>query len=288
MKKIVIVSGKGGVGKSMLSSSLSMLFAKEQDIVAVDCDADAPNLAIWLNETNWDEVRKLSVSEKPLIDNSKLNGKAEECANKCRFNALKVVNDKLELNSFLCEGCGACEIFCPSGAIEMKPVQSGEIRIKQTKYGFPLVSGYLYPGEAGSGKMVDEIKKEAGKMEAELMIIDSAPGTSCPVIASLQGADYALLVTEPTLSGLSDLKKVLNVIKHFNIPWMTVVNKYNINPKVGEEIKKLVGSNFLGKISYDKRIFKSISNLIPIMETELKAKKEIKEIYNKLKLWLDQ
>ncbi len=285
MKKIAIISGKGGVGKSMLASSLAILFSQDKHkIVAVDCDVDAPNLAVWLNEIgNWDEKRKISVSEKPLIDNNKINSaQAQKCAPKCKFKALIVEKEKLKLNYFLCEGCGACEFFCPQGAIKMKAVKNGEIKIKNTKYNFPLVSGHLFPGETGSGKVVSEIKQQAEKFKKELMIIDSSPGTGCPVIASIQDVDFAFLITEPTLSGLADLKRVLKVVEHFRIPWKLTINKWDINKKIFNHIKKWAGQNFLGKISYDKNIFKAISELTPIVETSLDAKDEIKEIYSSL------
>jgi len=288
MKKIVIASGKGGVGKSMLTSSLAMLFAKEKKIVAVDCDVDTPNLAIWLNETeNWEKVRKVSVSKKPVIDNSKLIIKdAEQCVKNCNFNALEIKKEKLKLNPFICEGCGACKFFCPQGVIKMKPVKNGQIKIKETKYNFPLISGQLYPGETGSGKMVSEIKKEAEKFNHEVMLIDSSPGTGCPVIASLQGANFVILITEPTLSGFTDLKRILKVVNHFNIPYSLVINKCDINKSLSQKIEKWAGKKFLGKISYDKKIFKAIANLKPILETQLRAKKEIKEIFNNLNLKL--
>jgi len=285
IKKIAICSGKGGVGKSMLCSALVMLFAKDKKkIVAVDCDVDAPNLAVWLGEPEgWEKVEKVSVSEKPIIDSSKLTKKeAKQCAGKCRFNALEIEKGELKLNPFLCEGCGACEIFCPKGVIEMKPVKNGEIRSKEIKYGFPLISGQLYPGETGSGKIVSEIKRRAEKFDRDLMLIDSAPGTGCPVIASLQDANFTILVTEPTLSGFSDLKRVLKVVNHFQISWGLVINKWGINLELSNKIKKWAGKRFLGKISYDKNIFKAVSSLTPIMETNLKAKEEIKFIYDKL------
>jgi len=283
MKKIAIISGKGGVGKSMLASSLAILFARDkQKIVAVDCDVDAPNLAVWLNEIgNWQKKRKISVSEKPLIDNDRINkGQTEECTQKCKFNALGTEKGKLKLNYFLCEGCGACEFFCPKGAIKMKTVENGEIKIKNTKYNFPLVSGHLFPGETGSGKVVSEIKKQAEKFKKKLMIIDSSPGTGCPVIASIQDVDFAFLVTEPTLSGLSDLKRVLKVVEHFEIPWKLTINKWDINKKIFNNMKRWAGKNFLGKISYDKEIFKAISELTPIVETSLNARDEIEKIYS--------
>jgi len=260
--KLVIVSGKGGVGKSMLSSALAMLFAKDFKVIATDCDVDAPNLAIWLNEIgNWDKIEKISVSEKPVIDNSKLTQKeAKLCVEKCKFNALEVKKGKLKLNPFLCEGCGACEIFCPSGVVKMKPVKNGEIKTKKTKYNFTLVSGQLYPGETGSGKMVTKIKQRAEKLKGKLMLIDSAPGTGCPVIASLQDANF------------------------FKISWRLVINKWDINSPLSNKIEKWAGKKILGKISYDKKIFKAIANLTPILETNLNVKKEIIQIFNKLKI----
>ncbi len=306
-KRITIISGKGGVGKSMLASALAMLFAQNKNlprstrqnldsfrikkVVAVDCDVDAPNLAIWLGEPeNWKETKKISVSEKPVIDNSKLTQKeAKQCAEKCRFNALGVEKGMLKLNPFLCEGCGACELFCPKGVIKMRPVKNGEIKIKKTKYNFPLVSGQLFPGETGSGKVVTEIKREAERFKYDLMIIDSAPGTGCPVIASLQDSNFAILVTEPTPSGFSDLKRVLKVVNHFNISWGLVINKWDINPRLSSKIEKWAGRKLLGKISYDKKVFKAIADFKPILETDLKVKKEIKEIFRGLnQLWQDR
>lgn len=280
--RLVIASGKGGVGKSMLASALAMLFAEDKKVVAVDCDADAPNLAIWLGGVKkWDKTILVSTSAKPEFDFKKCNG-CSLCVKNCRFEALQLAQGKPKLNPFLCEGCGACEVICPLKVIKLKPVQNGEIKIKKTKYNFPLVSGQLYPGESGSGKVVTEIKKEAEKFAHKVMIIDSAPGTGCPVIASLQGANFAILITEPTPSGFSDLKRVLEVVNHFKVPYRIVVNKWDINKNLSQKIEKWAGRKFLGKISFDKEIFKAIANLKPILETNLKAKREIKEIFNKL------
>jgi len=303
MKKLVIASGKGGVGKSMLTSVLAMFFAKTKKIVAVDCDADAPNLGIWLGGVRkWDKTIPVVASARPEIDYNKCNG-CGLCAKNCRFGAIKMVNGKPKLNQFLCEGCGVCEIICPQKAIKLKPVQNGEIKIKKlyppkfskgklrrVRYDFSLVSGNLFPGESGSGKVVTEIKKEAEKFEYDLMIIDSAPGTGCPVIAALRDANFVILITEPTPSGFSDLKRVLEVVNHFNVPWGLVINKWDIDPQLSDKIEKWVGKKFLGKISYDKKIFKAIANLTPVLETNLKAKNEIKKIFEKLQqiLWSDQ
>lgn len=284
--KIVIASGKGGVGKSMLSSALAMFFNKDFKIVAADCDVDAPNLRVWLNETEKsDKIIPVVTSAKPEIDHKKCI-KCGKCVDACQFSALNL-EKKLKLNTFLCEGCGACEIICPFKAIKLKPVQNGRIEIKKTKYDFPLIFGQLFPGETGSGKVVTEVKKEAEKLKHNLMIIDSSPGTGCPVIASIQDANFAVLITEPTPSGFADLKRALEVINHFKVPFGLVINKWDINKDLSDEIQKWAKDKFIGKISYDKEIFKAIAILKPIMETDLKAKKEIEIIFKKLKLWLD-
>lgn len=228
--KLTIASGKGGVGKSMLCSALAMLFSKEKEIVAVDCDADAPNLAIWLNETdNWQRVV-------PVLS-----------------------------------GIGS------------KSAQIGEIKTKKTRYGFPLVLGHLFIGGADSGRIVRATRKEAEKFENELQIIDSSPGTSAPVIAALEGANFALLITEPTPSGLSDVNRVLEVVRYLKVPWALVLNKWDINKPGSEAIMKWAGDKLLGKISYDLGILKAAAQLSPVLETDLEVADEIKLVYNELK-----
>lgn len=280
--KIAIVSGKGGVGKSMLTSSLVMFFSQKKKVVAVDCDVDAPNLHLWLGEDEkWDETKKVSVSEKPIIDFKKCIG-CGQCVEICAFDALKLRKGKPALNQFFCEGCGACEVVCPVKAITMKKVKNAEIRVKKNVYGFPLISAQLYPGETGSGKIVDQIKEKAEGFKHELMVLDSPAGIGCPVIATLNGTDFAILISEPTPSGFSDMKRVLTVVNHFKIPYGVVINKWDINPEQSSEIEKWAKNKLLGKVSYDKQIFRAISNLKPIIKTNLAVKKEIKEIYTKL------
>jgi MinD superfamily P-loop ATPase len=281
--KIVVASGKGGVGKSMVASTVAMLFAKHKKIVAIDCDVDTPNLHLWLGEDEkWDKVEKISTNEVPLIDYSKCN-LCGKCVHICAFDALFIKHPSLIINHFFCEGCGACEVVCPKEAITMKRVKNAEVRIKNSVWGFPLISAQLYPGQTGSGKVVEEIKKRAESFDYQIMILDSPAGTGCPVIAALQGADFALLVTEPTPSGLSDLKRVLQVVKHFKIPFSVIINKWDINKNLSQNIKVEFKHKFFGKISYDKRVFQAIAGLTPIMKTNLPAKKEIKKIFEKIK-----
>jgi len=281
--KIAIASGKGGVGKSMLASVLCMLFVKSKEVTAVDCDVDAPNLHLWLGEDEkWDRTEKISVSEKPIINFEKCTG-CGQCVETCAFDALKLSKDKPVLNQFFCEGCGVCEVVCPVKAIRMKQVKNAEIKIKNNVCGFPLVSAQLYPGEAGSGKIVDQIKERAEKFKSEIMILDAPAGIGCPVIAALNGINFAVLITEPTPSGFSDMKRALTVVNHFKIPYGVVINKWDINSEESNKIEKWAEGKLLGKISYDKQIFQAIAELKPIIKTELPVKKEIEKIYYKLK-----
>ena len=279
-KKIVVASGKGGVGKSMLASSLALLFFNNKKIVTIDCDVDAPNLGLWLGITDFDESEKISTSVKATIDQKKCI-KCGKCETTCKFRAIKK-NKIFVINPFLCEGCGACHLICPVNAIKLKPVKNGELRFKKTKYGFPLVSGQLYPGESGSGKIVEQLRKNAENFNYDIMILDSAAGIGCPVIASVRGCDYVALITEPTPSGFSDLKRILEVVNHFRINYGIVINKWDIYPKLSKKIEKWSGKNFLGKISYDRKVIDSIVNLKPIIFSDSKVVNEIKEIFKKL------
>jgi len=281
--KIVVASGKGGVGKSMLSSVLVMLFNSDgKKVLALDGDVDAPNLALWLGGVRkWERQEKFSTSEKAFIEREKCTG-CGECVKKCQFEAIKLKNGKAEINPFLCEGCGVCEIICPQKAIKMKSIKNGLLNIKNNLKGVKIISGQLKIGETGSGNIVSYLREQAESWDYDIMLIDSAPGTGCPVIASVRDTNFALLVTEPTPSGLADLKRVLEVIKFFKVPYGIVVNKWDINEKVTQKIEKEFKGKILGLISYDQKIFQALADLKPIMNTDLKAKEEIKQIYKKL------
>jgi len=279
--KIVVASGKGGVGKSMLASALILLFSKEKKIVACDCDVDAPNLGLWLGITKYDFIEKISTSEKAFIDKKKCI-RCGKCKEVCNFKAVEKRNNGYEVSPFLCEGCGACELVCPANAIEIKAVKNGEIRVNTTKYNFPLISGKLYAGENGSGKIVEELKRKAEEFEYEIAIFDSPAGIGCPVIASVRGSDFAILITEPTPSGFSDLNRILEIVNHFQISYGIVVNKWNINPKLSRKIEKWSKEKFLGKISYDKKVIDYIVNLKPIIKSDSKVVDEINKIFGNL------
>lgn len=286
MKEVFIGSGKGGVGKSMLTASLAIFASQGKKVLALDADADAPNLALWLGGINtWDKKERISTSQKPEINPQKCTN-CGLCAKKCSFGALKMKKKKIKFIPFVCEGCGLCKEICPQGAIKMKSVENGYLVSKnKASKNLDLISCQLFPGETGSGKIIDKMKEESQnwRKNKDIIFVDSAPGTGCPVNAALRGADLAILITEPTPSGVSDLKNLIAVVKHFKIPWFLVVNKLGLNSATEKKLKKFAGNNYLGGISYDQKIFKAITKLKPIPHTNLKAKQEIYLIWKKLK-----
>ena len=285
--KLVIASGKGGVGKSMLASSLALLYAKEKRVVAVDCDVDAANLGLWLGGVkDYEQEEKVSTSMKASIDAEKCIG-CGRCHKVCRFKAIEK-GEKYRVKSLLCEGCQACKIVCPAGAVRFEKVYNGLVQVNEKSLGFPLVSGKLVPGERCSGKVVVELRNRADKLAHETMILDAAAGIGCTVNASLVNTDFALLVTEPTPSGLSDLKRILKVVEHFKLKHRIIVNQWDINPEFSEKIEAFAGERMLGKIPYDKAVVDSIVNFKPLVEKDSPAARAVKEIFKKVKREINQ
>jgi MinD superfamily P-loop ATPase len=288
MKTLTILSGKGGVGKTMLASSLAVLFAKELRLIACDCDVDASNLALALgieeSTFNWEEIE---TSEKAKLIEEKCNG-CKRCFNSCAFSAIhwNEEKNKPEFNRFLCEGCGACSLVCPEHAIEIERVKNGRIGSAKSRYGFTIVSGQLKMGESGSGKIVDMLKGKAlalaEKENAELIICDSAAGISCPVIASIRASDFVVAVTEPSPASFRDLQRALQIVQYFNIPYGIVINKWDINKQLSKEIERFAGGRLVGKISYDRKVIDAIVQLKPVVETECKAANDIEKIKKSL------
>jgi len=272
MKIITIFSGKGGTGKTTVVSCLAVMLSKERKIAVADCDVDAPNLglSLGLKEKDYSSFTKIRASEKAELIKEKCTG-CKKCLNVCSFNAIKwnkeqniPIFDKL-----LCEGCGTCVIVCPENAIKLKKVENATMSVGNA-YGFGIVSGQLKMGESGSGRIVMEVKRKAGeiarKENAELILVDSSAGIGCPVIASVNGSDYVIAVTEPTPSALSDLKRGLKIVNHFNIKCGIVINKYDLNKEFSNKIEKFANKNkipILGKIPYNKDFVEALVNLKP-------------------------
>ncbi len=284
MKKIAILSGKGGVGKSSITASLAVAMSRDKTIVCADCDVDASNLSLVLGikPDQYKEWLPLSTNQKIIIDYEKCNS-CKKCVDACYFNAIGWKDNLPYLKEYSCEGCGVCVMVCPKGAISMISIDNAKIGYATTKYGFDVVSAQLGIGESGSGKVVAEVKKKVmsiGK-NADIMLIDSAAGIGCPVISSVSGSDYAVIVTEPTPSGYSDMQRAYNVVTHFGIKCGLILNKSNINEDFNNKIKEFAKANnikVIEEIPYDRAFVDALVNMVPIIE----HKREYDNLFTKI------
>ncbi len=281
MKQLLVISGKGGTGKTTLVSSFASL-AEEK--VLSDCDVDAADLHLVL-DPEIETREEFSGAKEAIRDEDKCTS-CGICYENCRFDA---INEDYEIDPFRCEGCGVCAYVCPENAIRMEDVLSGYSLESSTDYG-KMVHGELRPGEETSGKLVTEIKAKAKdiveKEEANLLIVDGSPGTGCPVIASLAEVDLALVVTEPTKSGLSDLKRVIGLSENFDIRPAVVINKFDLNSKMVQNIESFAGENgipVLGKIPYDSEVTEAMVQGKSVVEySKNGATREIKRIWKEV------
>ncbi len=290
MKTVTILSGKGGVGKSSITASLSILLSQKQKIVLADCDVDAPNLALVFGKKEKDfiEWKNISTNQKAVFDLSKCNS-CKKCYNACYFNAIGWKNNKPYLKKHSCEGCGIAEIICPVGAIKLESTNNAKIGYTNTKYNFYIASSQLNIGESGSGKLVMEVRNKAKEIspDSEIMLIDSAAGVGCPVIASVSGSDHCILVTEPTPSSFYDMKKALEIINHFKIKSSIIINKYDLNKKHYETIKEFAKNEniaVIGEIPYSKSFVNALVKMIPVIELDKDIKKIFENIIAKLNI----
>ncbi|MFP4458442.1 MAG: ATP-binding protein [Candidatus Zixiibacteriota bacterium] len=258
MKQIVIISGKGGTGKTTFTSALARIMPSK---ALVDADVDASNLEIVTDakEINRDDFWDGQFAK---IDQDKcvLCGK---CYESCRFAAIISDNGNYLVDEHSCEGCKVCQLVCPVEAISMHDMNSGYLKHSETPFG-GLFHGELSAGRDNSGKMVTKVREQgsdfAEENDLDFVLIDGAPGIGCQVIASITGVDYAIAVAEPSLSALHDLKRVVQVAEHFMVPVGIVINKADLNPELAAEIKKWAGNReILGEIPFDKRIVKAMS-----------------------------
>jgi len=281
MKQLVIISGKGGTGKTVLTGAFAALAESK---VMVDCDVDAPDLHLLLQP----DIKERYVFHSSITANINKNKCIEcgKCRTLCRFDA---ITENFIVNPISCEGCAFCSYVCPAKAIEMKENTTGEWYISETRFG-ALVHAKLGIAEENSGKLValvrNKAKEIAEKRNYHWVIIDGSPGIGCPVIASITGTDCAIVVTEPTLSGLHDADRVIKVAKHFNVPVRLIVNKYDLNNKMTEEIEDYCRQNALpliGKIVFDEAVIKAMVEGKTIVEyRDSSAKRIISALWNSI------
>lgn len=231
MKQIAVLSGKGGAGKTTVAASLGHLAHREGSVLMVDADVDASNLELVLSPAVQEEAA-FSSGKTAVIDPDGCTG-CGICYDICRFDAILADGNVYKVDPTACEGCAACHYQCPVDAIRMEDTVSGRWFRSETRFG-PLFHARLYPGEENSGKLVSLIRQKALQLgrdtDTEWVVVDGSPGIGCPVIAAATGADVALLVAEPTVSGIHDLKRILQTVQHFHIPAAVCINKSDVNP----------------------------------------------------------
>jgi MinD superfamily P-loop ATPase len=289
MKQLVIISGKGGTGKTIISAAIATL---SKNKVMADCDVDAANLYLLL-QPEIQEKHSFSGGKKAFIDSEKCT-QCQECIDVCRFDAIEEKDEEgIVIDPISCEGCGVCSHICPVDAIKMEEAFSGNWYVSKTKYG-PFVHAKLGIGEENSGKLVSEVRKKAKEIAEEndmdFIIIDGPPGIGCPVISSLSGTDLALVVTEPSLSGIHDMERVVRMAAHFNTKTACCINKFDINLENSSRIGSWCEENgvpLLGKIPFDEKVTESMVQGIPLTEyAENSSSQEIKYLWEKLHLLL--
>ena len=282
MKELVIISGKGGTGKTSLMAAFASL-AKNK--VLCDADVDAADLHLI---TNPRIIRRNDFQAgNTAVINNDLCTECGLCREMCRWDA---IGDSYEVNSIGCEGCGVCVHFCPETAIEFPENTCGEWFVSDTRCG-PMVHARLGIAEENSGKLVTLVRQEARKLANDrnigLILTDGPPGVGCPVIASIGGASAVLIVTEPTVSGKHDMKRVVQLAAHFNIPALVCVNKFDLNLELTREIETYAeekGIVCLGRIPFDQIFIKAMIQAQTILEynTDSKAGQATKEIWQRL------
>lgn len=264
MKQITIISGKGGTGKTVITASFAALV---EHACFVDCDVDAADLHLLL-KPEIQETHEFRSGKTAKI-NKELCTQCGACVEVCRFDA---IDENYNVDPVSCEGCAVCSHVCSVEAVCMEENLSGEWYLSNTKYG-PLIHARLGIAEENSGKLVSRIRQVAIELaksrKLNYVIVDGPPGIGCPVIASLSGVDMALIVTEPTLSGIHDMERIADVAVHFSIPTGVVINKYDINLENSDAIQKICNERHievLARLPFSEDVVKSVVQGSPIVE----------------------
>jgi MinD superfamily P-loop ATPase len=267
MHEIVVISGKGGTGKTSLTAAFAHLAA---DPVLCDLDVDAPDLHLIL-QPEIEERQEFFSGHEAVIDPETCNG-CGLCHELCRYGAVAEASGRFAINPLKCEGCKVCVHFCPLQAIRFPERHCGRWFISRTRFG-PMVHAQLLPGAENSGRLVALLREKARDVAERtgrsLIIADGSPGIGCPVISSLTGAGAAILVTEPTPSGIHDLERVADLCRHFKIPAGVIVNKADLNPANTKAVQHWCESgttDFLGALAYDAAVTEAMVRRLTVTE----------------------
>ena len=256
MKQILILSGKGGTGKTTVASA----FVELGRIHAyADCDVDAPNLHLVVSQTSAPIKSDYFGFGKAVIDSSKCIH-CGLCERNCAFGAIE--NEKVSI--YECEGCGVCTKICPANAIKLSDYSSGSLMLYKSENSV-FSTAQLKMGSGASGKLVTAVKKQIPSVEKddEIVIIDGSPGIGCPVIASISGVDMALVVAEPTISGIHDMKRIIDTARHFNVVCVVCINKYDVNLDNTQKIEEYCSEleiPVIGKVPFDTAVVKAVNS----------------------------
>ncbi|MDD4168662.1 MAG: ATP-binding protein [Desulfotomaculaceae bacterium] len=287
MKEIIVISGKGGTGKTSVAASLVALAKRS---VVADCDVDAADLHLVL-DPQIEKVEDFSGGKGATIIPDKCSD-CGKCYELCRFEAIIKDDGKkpaYAIDPIACEGCGVCSYFCPEKAIAFEPVVNGRWFISATRYG-PMVHARLGIAAENSGKLVSLVRSQAKalaeKDDLPFIIVDGPPGIGCPVIASITGADAVLIITEPTVSGEHDLERVAELAGHFKIPTFVCINKFDLNLEKSKNIEEksmASGITVIGRIHYDRAVTQAQVKKLPVVEfTGSTVAKDIIAIWDNL------
>ncbi|QEN06597.1 4Fe-4S dicluster domain-containing protein [Oceanispirochaeta crateris] len=269
MKEIVVISGKGGTGKTSITASLAYLGG--EDLIVADCDVDAADMHLLLSP-DFGNPEEFYSGELAVI-NQDVCIQCGKCQEVCRFDAISVVNNQYFVDSLGCEGCGYCARVCPAEAITNERPGVGQVFVSNIRTGSAMVHARLNIGADNSGKLVAKVKKDAKSLAESknktAVLVDGSPGLGCPVVSSLSGANFVVLVTESTVSGIHDLKRVYELVEKFGIKAGCIINKADLNPGVTDKIKGFLDASgivLLSEIPYNESFTKAMTNGKTIVE----------------------